>query len=134
MLLSERTNETIQFCVLVCVCVQVEIVNFKRKRRYFERLFITFAFNLRVHTFKTFRIYIRSTNEMPAMSGKKALVSESKNGKCAVLWGFVDIFTYEWKVKHRPAKLALSILWLAPNMKCIWAKKYQLMRLLLLNQ
>lgn len=35
----------------------VWVVNCNSKRRYFERLFITFAFNLRVHTFKLLSIF-----------------------------------------------------------------------------
>lgn len=39
-----------------CVC-GAWLVNCNSKRRYFERLFITFAFNLRVHTFKLLSIF-----------------------------------------------------------------------------
>lgn len=39
-----------------CVC-GAWLVNCNSKRRYFERLFITFAFNLRVHTFKLVSIF-----------------------------------------------------------------------------
>lgn len=39
-----------------CVC-GAWLVNCNSKRRYFERLFISFAFNLRVHTFKLVSIF-----------------------------------------------------------------------------
>lgn len=39
-----------------CVC-GAWLVNCNSKRRYFERLFISFAFNLRVHTFKISSIF-----------------------------------------------------------------------------